>query len=112
MSNMYSLLNYVAATSKELGSTVAPPVTPNSPYGLDQMGVTSVETGLRNFDEDQRRLIGMSTISVVAQLALEFEDEEVGGNQVLDIHPLTRLPWIGDKADRLDASPKITLGRS
>ncbi|KAG9016282.1 phosphatidylinositol-4- kinase [Tulasnella sp. 427] len=77
MSNMYSLLNYIAATSKELSNPNTTPVIGHSPYAFDQLGINSVETGLRVFDEDQRRLIGMSTISVVTQLALEFEEEEV-----------------------------------
>ncbi|KAG8934422.1 phosphatidylinositol-4- kinase [Tulasnella sp. 417] len=77
MSNMYSLLNYIAATSKELSNPNVTPVVGQSPYAFDQLGINSVETGLRVFDEDQRRLIGMSTISVVTQLALEFEEEEV-----------------------------------
>lgn len=77
MSNMYSLLNYIAATSKELSNPNVSPAIGHSPYAFDQLGINSLETGLRVFDEDQRRLIGMSTISVVTQLALEFEDEEV-----------------------------------
>lgn len=76
MSNMYSLLNYIAATSKEPTGSAFTNIG-HSPYSYDHTTVTSVETGLRVFSEDQRRLIGISTISVVTQLALEFEQEEV-----------------------------------
>ncbi|KAG8880085.1 phosphatidylinositol-4- kinase [Tulasnella sp. 332] len=89
MSNMYSLLNYIAATSKDLTTTGmhshagTGAITPSlgggghSPYNYDHATLTSVETGLRVFNEDQRRLIGISTISVVTQLALELEVEVV-----------------------------------
>lgn len=36
-----------------------------------------METGLRSFTEEQKRLIGISTISVVTRLALEFKVDEV-----------------------------------
>ncbi|KAG8969691.1 phosphatidylinositol-4- kinase [Tulasnella sp. 419] len=88
ISNMYSLLNYIAATSKELsiGSTSTSTYSNqgagghnNHPYmqSYDHSTVVSVETGLRGFNEDQKRLIGISTISVVTHLAIEFQDEEV-----------------------------------
>lgn len=82
MSNMYSLLNYVAATSKDPivsmhSHTSTTDLGGHSPYAYDHSTYLSVETGLRIFDENQRRLIGMSTISVVTQLALELEDEAV-----------------------------------
>jgi len=84
MSNMYSLLNYIAATSKELSANSHAKPLGNSPYfhAYDHATVTSVETGLRCFDESQRRLIGTSTIFVVTQLALEFDDEEVSSDVV------------------------------
>lgn len=79
MSNMYSLLNYIAATSKDLTASMHSQSASvgQSPYTYDHATVTSVETGLRAFNEDQRRLIGISTISVVTQLALELEEEAV-----------------------------------
>ncbi|KAG9010494.1 phosphatidylinositol-4- kinase [Tulasnella sp. JGI-2019a] len=84
MSNMYSLLNYIAATSKDLttsmhsqAGTGSGSVGGQSPYNFDHATLTSVESGLRIFNEDQRRLIGISTISVVTQLALELELEVV-----------------------------------
>ncbi|EIN07209.1 hypothetical protein PUNSTDRAFT_71064 [Punctularia strigosozonata HHB-11173 SS5] len=80
LSNMYSLLNYIAATSKEVFDTS------NSLHaaGISQYVSTSdhstlhsVETGLRGLSEDEKRLIGISTISVVTKLALEFDMDEV-----------------------------------
>ncbi|KAJ8594622.1 hypothetical protein M405DRAFT_469254 [Rhizopogon salebrosus TDB-379] len=79
MSNMYSLLNYIAATSKEIteasssyqllsnplyASSVS---TPN-----DQMSFKSDEIGLHGRSDEEKRLIGITTISVVTRLALEF----------------------------------------
>ncbi|TFY82561.1 hypothetical protein EWM64_g1445, partial [Hericium alpestre] len=79
MSNMYSLLNYIAATSKEthdnLGSTQA--MRSSFFAGSDHTTLQSLDTSLGGYTEDERRLIGISTISVVARLALEFEQEEV-----------------------------------
>lgn len=40
----------------------------------------SLETGLRGLSEDEKRLIGISTISAVTRLALEFKIEEVRKN--------------------------------
>lgn len=79
MSNMYSLLNYIAATSKEIyeGSNNSQ-ILGNSLYAApDRFTLQSVETGLRGLSEDEKRLVGISTISVVTRLALEFEMEEV-----------------------------------
>lgn len=76
MSNMYSLLNYIAATSKEIYDS-------SSIHTLDFNNIHnhgtihSLETGLRGLSEDEKRLIGISTISVVTRLALEFRMEEV-----------------------------------
>jgi phosphatidylinositol 4-kinase A len=76
MSTMYSLLNYVAASSKtseglkQIGS---------SPYMNDGDAVTNsyVETGLRSFTDEEKRLVSISTVCVVSTLALEFKKEEV-----------------------------------
>ena len=73
MSNMYSLLNYIAATSKDLYDVnslhIHGPHIRNSTHSL--------ESGLRGLSEDEKRSIGISTISVVTRLALEFKAEEV-----------------------------------
>lgn len=79
MSNMYSLLNYIAATSKEIyetASVIHNPLTST----VDHATLQSVETGLRGLSEDDKRLVGISTISVVSRLALEFRMEEVGSS--------------------------------
>lgn len=76
MSNMYSLLNYIAATTPDIlegsGSKL-------SSYIHSQENATtySVETGLRGCTEEEKRLIGISTITVVTRLALEFQTDEV-----------------------------------
>ncbi|KAF6763882.1 atypical/PIKK/PI4K protein kinase [Ephemerocybe angulata] len=74
MSNMYSLLNYIAATSKEAYDP--------STFGMQLSGnhrgtIHSLESGLRGLSEDEKRLTGISTISVVTRLALEFQMEDV-----------------------------------
>jgi phosphatidylinositol 4-kinase len=71
MSNMYSLLNYIAATSKDHSVHVHT----SSPYIRNS--AHSLESGLRGLSEDEKRSIGISTISVVTRLALEFKMEEV-----------------------------------
>ena len=85
MSNMYSLLNYIAATSKDThDGSIAPQSLNNSAFsGSDHLTLHSVETGLRGYTEDERRLIGISTISVVSRLALEFQQEEVALSRFL-----------------------------
>jgi phosphatidylinositol 4-kinase A len=76
MSNMYSLLNYIAATSKEIyESSTSPPIDDDSAYNLADH--TAIESGLRCLSDDEKRVVGISTISVVTRLALEFRMEEV-----------------------------------
>jgi phosphatidylinositol 4-kinase len=86
MSNMYSLLNYVAATGKEIHDP--PHSIPsfghfsglNGEYPLshsDRATVHSVDTVTHGHTEEDRRLITTATISVVSRLALEFKREEV-----------------------------------
>ena len=86
MSNMYSLLNYVAATGKEIHD--APHNIPsfghfaslNGEYPLthsDRATVHSVDTVPHSHTEEERRLITTTTISVVSRLALEFKRDEV-----------------------------------
>lgn len=79
MSNMYSLLNYIAATSKEISESMTSSQLMSNPlYATpDRATVQSVETGLRGLSEDEKRLVGISTISVVTRLALEFQMDEV-----------------------------------
>lgn len=83
MSNMYSLLNYIAATSKEIYENSNSSQLLSSPlyHPHDHATIQSVETGLRGLSEEEKRLVGISTISVVTRLALEFRMEEVQFSQ-------------------------------
>ncbi|KAI8989762.1 atypical/PIKK/PI4K protein kinase [Trametes punicea] len=76
MSYMYSLLNYIAATSKDIfesSSVLAMNLGDVSDFNTLQ----SVETGLRGLTEDEKRTVGISTISVASRLALESKSDEV-----------------------------------
>ncbi|KAF8969865.1 hypothetical protein BDZ97DRAFT_1937223 [Flammula alnicola] len=77
MSNMYSLLNYIAATSKDIydSNSIHTHIYSFTSHG--HSNPHSLETGLRGLSEDEKRLIGISTISAVTRLALEFDMEEV-----------------------------------
>jgi len=75
MSNMYSLLNYIAATSKDIENTSNSPMNGDIPRSSSDH--VTLESGLLRLSEDERRLVGISTISVVTRLALEFRMEEV-----------------------------------
>ncbi len=72
-------MNYIAATSKEIYESSSNSQIFNNPLysGQDQGTLHSVETGLHGLSEDEKRLVGISTISVVTRLALEFRMEEV-----------------------------------
>lgn len=82
MSNMYSMLNYIAATSKEISESSSQLLN-NPLYGssfnsfADHLSYWSEETGLRGRSDEEKRLIGITTISIVTRLALEFDQEEV-----------------------------------
>ncbi|KAL0581133.1 Phosphatidylinositol 4-kinase stt4 [Marasmius crinis-equi] len=78
MSTMYSLLNYIASTSKEISDSNTVQMM-NNPLrtSLDRTSLPAAETGLGGLSEDERRLVGITTISVVTRLALEFDSEEV-----------------------------------
>ena len=79
MSNMYSLLNYIAATNQDVVEGSGSNSIGTSPYmhTSEQSDLYSVDIGLRAHSEDEKRLIGISTIFVVTRLALEFQVEEV-----------------------------------
>jgi phosphatidylinositol 4-kinase len=79
MSNMYSLLNYIAATSKDIYENSSSSQLLNNPLysGPDRATLHSIEPALRGLSEDEKRAVGISTISVVTRLALEFQMEEV-----------------------------------
>ncbi|KIJ69126.1 hypothetical protein HYDPIDRAFT_23983 [Hydnomerulius pinastri MD-312] len=84
MSNMYSLLNYIAAASKEIFESSSSKQLLNNPLytstftaSTDQLTFQSEDTGLRGRSDEEKRLIGITTISIVTRLALEFDNEEV-----------------------------------
>lgn len=109
MSNMYSLLNYIGATSKDIydSSSVH---THNYPSYV-QGNLPSLETGLRGLSDDEKRLIGISTISAVTRLALEFKMEEVIRQHLLqDSGTETCFP--GDKTDNLNAITALGFCRA
>ncbi|KAG1741969.1 hypothetical protein EDB19DRAFT_687700 [Suillus lakei] len=79
MSNMYSLLNYIAATSKEISeSTSSNQLLSNPLYASsitspsDNVTFQSDEIGLHGCSDEEKQLIWITTISVVTHLALEF----------------------------------------
>lgn len=76
MSYMYSLLNQIAATSKD-SYEVSSALKRSLEDSTDTATLYSIETGLRGLSDDEKRLVGISTISVVTRLALEFQKEEV-----------------------------------
>lgn len=77
MSNMYSLLNYIAATSKEIYEATTASINPLQSEHEQTKIHTAVEIGLNGMTEDEKRLAGISTISVVSRLALEYKMEDV-----------------------------------
>lgn len=104
MSNMYSLLNHVAATGKEIHD--APHSIPSfghfpslngeyPPTHSDRATVHSVDTSTGGHTEEERRLITTTTISVVSRLALEFKRDEVSGivhTKTTAVHHRLRRP--------------------
>ena len=61
MSYMYSLLNYIAATSKDIFETSSVMVM-NLGDVSDLATLHSVETGLRGLSEDEKRTIGKKVV--------------------------------------------------
>ncbi|KAF8643783.1 hypothetical protein AX16_008802 [Volvariella volvacea WC 439] len=76
MSSMYWLLNFISAASKETYDNNSQ-VMHNPLHSTDGEEPYVSESGLRGLSDDERRLVGISTISVVTRLALEFKMEEV-----------------------------------
>lgn len=107
MSNMYSLLNYIASTSKDLhdsGSVHSHPYSSHNRSPHNRPPHNILETGLMGLSEDERRMVGISTISAVTRLALEFKMEEVGwlcavpSNVLLNEHSAGYSPHYFDAA--------------
>ncbi|KAI0256980.1 atypical/PIKK/PI4K protein kinase [Lactifluus subvellereus] len=85
MSNVYSLLNHVAATSKEIYDVPQNALPGNLFPGLNSEHATihsdhatlhSIELVGHGLTEEERRLITTSTISVVSRLALESKRDD------------------------------------
>ncbi|CCM00003.1 uncharacterized protein FIBRA_02028 [Fibroporia radiculosa] len=75
MSYMYSLLNYIAATSKDTyEGTIS--IASSIIDSTDTSNLHLVENGLRGLSEDEKRTVGISSISIATRLALEFREEE------------------------------------
>ncbi|EEB87065.1 hypothetical protein MPER_15749 [Moniliophthora perniciosa FA553] len=74
---MYSLLNYIAAANKDIYESTS--ILLNNPLlnATDRSSEQSAEAGLKGLSEDEKRLVGITTISVVTRLALEFKNQEV-----------------------------------
>ncbi len=94
---MYSLLNHIAATSKEMHDVLNNAV-PNDLFSgpkpehtmmhSDRATLHSIETSLHGHTEEEKRLITISTISVVSRLALEFKRDDVSISSALQVVPL------------------------
>ena len=108
MSNMYSLLNYIAATSKDKyeSSGSSQLLHHHLHPSRDEDVIELPEPGLRGLTEDEKRLVGISTISVVTRLALEFKLEEV-------LRPSKKHPFVlsslGHQTDGFNAPSKIAI---
>lgn len=76
MSYMYSILNYIAATSKDTIDSASSHASSTTEM-TDISTLHSVEIGLRGLSEEERRTVGISSISIATRLALEFRSEEV-----------------------------------
>jgi phosphatidylinositol 4-kinase A len=93
---MYSLLNHVAATSKEMHDAPHHALLGNLFPGLnsdhasiqsDHATLHSIETVAHGRTEEERRLITTGTISVVSRLALEFKRDDVSAVIVIKVNP-------------------------
>jgi hypothetical protein len=113
MSNMYSLLNYIAATSKEIYETSSSSQMMSNPLysPLEQGVMQSVETGLHGLSEEEKRLVGISTISVVTRLALEFGMEEVPASFLEELC-YSLIPLLGHSSDYLHVAAEAPLRRA
>ena len=96
LSHTYSLLNYVAATSRFSGVGDMGEMLEGTDGQTDYATLHSVESALRGLTEEEKRLIAVSTISVVSRLAVEFENDEV------------RLAFIVTVLLHLNAFPQVT----
>ena len=93
LSHTYSLLNYIAATSRFSGVDDMDEVIRGADGQTDYATLHSVQSALRGLTEEEKRLIAVSTISVVSQLAVQFENDEVCLISCLRYHdPIMSFP--------------------
>jgi len=83
LSHTYSLLNYIAATSRFSAVDDIGEIIGGTGGQTDYATLHSVESALRGLTEEEKRLIAVSTISVVSRLAVEFENDEVCWSSLL-----------------------------
>ena len=77
LSHTYSILNYIAATSRFSGVDDMDEIIEGTGGQTDYATLHSIESALRGLTEEEKRLIAVSAISVVSRLAVEFENDEV-----------------------------------
>ena len=112
MSNMYSLLNYIAATSKEMYDSLKNSA-PNNLFSSskpehtmmhsDTATLHSIESGSHGNTEEEKRLITISTISVVSRLALEFKRDDVSVDN-LTASSSAQTSYTGNKVNNCDVN--------
>lgn len=95
MSTMYSLLNFIAVTSKEHG------IVPRGEKAKEEAR-DDLTVAFGTFTDNEKRILGISTICVVTHLALEVKKEEVWLRYTCGMSELTNM--IGNAPDNLDAS--------
>ena len=76
LSHTYSLLNHISATSRFSGLDDIGEIVEGSDGQSDYAVLRSVGSALRGLTEEEKRLIAVSTISVVSRFAVEFENDE------------------------------------
>jgi phosphatidylinositol 4-kinase len=112
MSNMYSLLNYIAAASKEMYDALKNSA-PNDLFSSskpehtmmhsDSATLHSIETSSHGNTEEEKRLITISTISVVSRLALEFKRDDVSLN-IRSASCSAQTSYTGNKANNCNVN--------
>lgn len=106
---MYSLLNYIAATSKDIYDSGSVHSHGYSLVSHGQSNLHSLESGLRGLSEDEKRLIGISTISAVTRLALEFKMEEAGRKPMPSRLYANKHKILGHTAHHLNAIATVAI---
>jgi len=95
MSTMYSLLNFIAVTSKEQGTV------PRGEKAKEEAR-DDIHVAFGTFTDNEKRILGISTICVVTHLALEVKKEEVCSRYFCGMSGLTNV--VGNATDDLYAS--------